>query len=78
MLTTPCRPLSPRERECLMWSARGKTYAEIALILGVSFATVKVYLDAARYKLNCATLQQATAAAVALGILTTEDLVSGG
>lgn len=66
--------LSYRERECLLWSARGKTYYEIALIVGLSFATVKTYLDMARYKLQCATLPQATAMAVAQGIFTGEDL----
>jgi DNA-binding CsgD family transcriptional regulator len=66
--------LSPRERECLLWIARGKTYAEAALIIGMSFGSVKTYLDNARYKLNCATLAQATALAVAIGLFTPEDL----
>jgi len=67
-------PLSPRERECLLWAARGKTYTEIAIILGISFGTVKTNLDVCRFKLNCATLPQATATAVVRGILTDEDL----
>ena len=66
--------LSRRERECLKWAARGKTYNEIGMILGLSFGTVKSYLDSARFKLNCATLSQATARAVAVGILTQADL----
>ena len=66
--------LSHRERECLVWSARGKTYAETALILGLSFGSIKSYLDTARYKLNAVTLPQATALAVAYGIITTADL----
>lgn len=66
--------LSPRERECLLWAARGKTYTEIGMILSISFATVKTNLDASRYKLHCATLPQATALAVARGILTPDDL----
>ena len=57
-----------------MWSARGKTYAETALILGLSFGSIKSYLDTARYKLNAVTLPQATALAVACGIITTADL----
>ena len=40
------------------------------MILGISFGTVKSNLDYARYKLNCATLSQATARAVAVGVLT--------
>jgi LuxR family transcriptional activator of conjugal transfer of Ti plasmids len=66
--------LSQRERECLLWSARGKTYSEIALILGITFASVKTHLDKARYKLNSASLQQATAIAVARGMITGDDL----
>jgi DNA-binding CsgD family transcriptional regulator len=67
-------PLNKRERDCLLWTARGKTYMEISMILGVAYATVKTYLDAARYKLNSSSVAQATARAVALGILTPDDL----
>ena len=67
-------PLSPRERECLLWAARGKTYYEIGAILGIKFGTVKTNLDIARYKFNCATLAQLTAAAVARGVFTCDDL----
>ena len=66
--------LTQRERECLMWVARGKTYAETGTILGISFSTVKSHLDTTRYKLNCATLSQATALAVAVGVFTLVDL----
>ena len=66
--------LSQRELTCLKWAARGKTYNEIGMILGLSFGTVKNYLDRARYKLNCANLPMATARAVAVGILTQADL----
>jgi LuxR family quorum sensing-dependent transcriptional regulator len=74
MLSCPL-PLSPRERECLCWAARGKTYSEIGLILGLSFGSIKTHLDHCRYKLNCASLAQATATAVALGVLTRDDLI---
>jgi DNA-binding CsgD family transcriptional regulator len=73
-LRAPACDLSPRERECLLWTARGKTYIEISMITGIAYGTVKSNLDAARYKLNCATLAQATATAVALGLLTPDDL----
>lgn len=66
--------LSQRECECLLWSARGKTYGEIAIILGISFNSVKTHLDHCRYKLNSANLPQATATAVARGILKPADL----
>ena len=42
--------LSPRQREILLWSCRGKTYVEIGLITGLSKGSIKTYLDQARYK----------------------------
>jgi LuxR family transcriptional regulator, quorum-sensing system regulator CciR len=49
------RPLSERQRECLLWSARGKTNAEIAIILDISEETVSQHLRAARerYEVHC-------------------------
>ncbi|TPJ81943.1 LuxR family transcriptional regulator [Mesorhizobium sp. B2-5-13] len=46
--------LSPRERECLLWIAEGKTYWECAMILGLSEHTVRCYLESARHKLGAA------------------------
>jgi DNA-binding CsgD family transcriptional regulator len=46
--------LSPRERECLLWIAEGKTYWETAIILGLSEHTVRCYLESARHKLGAA------------------------
>jgi LuxR family transcriptional regulator, activator of conjugal transfer of Ti plasmids len=66
--------LSQRERECLLWAARGKTYMEIGLILGLRFGSVKTHLDHCRYKLSSATLAQATATAVVRGLITADDL----
>ena len=60
--------LSPRQREILLWSCRGKTYVEIGLITGLSKGSIKTYLDQARYKLNVVNLPQACAVAVAEGI----------
>ena len=74
-LPTLVNDLTPRERECLLWSARGKTYPEIALITGLAYSTVKSHLDGARYKLNCAILPAATAMAVARGLITLDDLL---
>lgn len=67
-------PLSAREREVLLWACRGKTYADISLITGLAWATVKTYLDTARHKLNVANLAQACAVAVADEILTREEI----
>lgn len=47
--------LSERQRECILWSARGKTSAEIAVILGISEETVTQHLKTARerYDVHC-------------------------
>jgi DNA-binding response OmpR family regulator len=47
--------LSEREVETLTWAARGKTSAEIALILGLAKRTVDFHIDSARAKLGAAT-----------------------
>ncbi|MDP3674821.1 MAG: LuxR family transcriptional regulator [Novosphingobium sp.] len=52
----PGKPvLSDRQRECLLWSARGKTAGEIATILGISAETVIQHLKVARerYGVHC-------------------------
>lgn len=47
--------LSDRQRECLLWVARGKTAAETAIILGISSQTVTQHLKMARerYEVHC-------------------------
>ena len=65
-------PLSPREIECLMWTARGKDYQDIAQILGLSGHTVRSYLKSARYKLNCSSLPQAVARAFQVKLIADE------
>ena len=47
--------LHDREIETLTWAARGKTSAEIAIILGVAKRTVDFHIDSAREKLGVAT-----------------------
>ena len=51
----PVPALSDRQRECLLWVARGKTAAEVALILGISSETVLQHLKMARerYQVHC-------------------------
>jgi DNA-binding CsgD family transcriptional regulator len=68
--------LSARQEECLVWAARGKTYLEIAAILGLTFGSVKTHLDAARHKLRCSTLAHATAVAVATRKISAASIVS--
>ncbi len=45
-------PLSPRERECLLWTARGKSAWEIGAILSISERTVVFHLSNAMHKLG--------------------------
>lgn len=59
-IATPTHPrarpmLSERQRECVLWSARGKTAGEIAMILGISPETVIQHLKVARerYDVHC-------------------------
>ena len=61
--------LTEREIEALTWSARGKTSAEIALILDLSKRTVDFHIDNARMKLGVATRIEAVLAAAAAGII---------
>jgi DNA-binding CsgD family transcriptional regulator len=61
--------ISPREADCLAWSARGKTIGETAIILGIAQSTVRHALDSARQKLGAATKSQAVARAKELRLL---------
>jgi len=44
----PSRQLTDRQRDCVLWAARGKSDWEIARILGISHETVIQYLKRAR------------------------------
>ena len=61
--------LSKREMECLYFIADGKTYGEVASILGISEHTVRGYFRSLRLKLNCSTLAQVVAKAKSLKII---------
>jgi DNA-binding CsgD family transcriptional regulator len=61
--------LTEREVECLHWSARGKTNAEIGVIIRVSRHTVNTHIESAKTKLGVATRVQAVAIAYRLGLL---------
>ncbi|XXY50939.1 LuxR family transcriptional regulator [Sorangium sp. So ce269] len=65
------RPLSPRERECLLWVAEGKTSWEIGVILATSERTVNFHLQNACAKLGVSNRQHAVAKAMLLGLLRT-------
>lgn len=61
--------LLPREKECLFWTARGKSTEEISMILEISFNTVKTYLQEAREKLNCRSIAQAVYVGIKAGLI---------
>ena len=61
--------LSEREVECLTWSARGKTSAEIAQIVGLRRRTVDFHVENARRKLNVATRIEAVVKATAARLI---------
>jgi LuxR family transcriptional regulator, activator of conjugal transfer of Ti plasmids len=58
-------PLSPREFECLEWTAQGKSAWEIGRILGISRRTASFHLDNAKAKLGVHSNYQAVARLVA-------------
>lgn len=61
--------LSARERECLLWLAKGKTRWEISIIMGISVRTVKYHLNNVRAKLGVCSREQAIVKAVMLDII---------
>ena len=65
----PPKPLTAMERTCLRWTSEGKTSWEIAVILGISEATVRTHLRRARRKLGASTLAMAVARVLHLGLL---------
>ncbi|WP_341713065.1 LuxR family transcriptional regulator [Erythrobacter sp.] len=52
---SPGPVLTDRQRECLLWTARGKTAAETAMILGIGIETVNQHLKMSRerYQVHC-------------------------
>jgi DNA-binding HTH domain-containing proteins len=68
-LSTEPPLLTRRELETLRWAAAGKSYWEIAVILGISERTVRYFMSNARRKLNVVTNTQAVAEALCHGIL---------
>lgn len=67
--TDPPVSLSPRERECLVWIAEGKTAWECSVILGLSIHTVRCYLESARHKLRASGNTHAVTKAIKADVL---------
>ena len=62
-------PLSSREREILTWIAQGKSNPDIAVILGISEATVATHLKRIFHKLQVHDRVSAALAGFKLGVL---------
>ena len=58
------RPLSDREKECLVMAARGLTSEDIGYKLGICSRTVQFHFDSIRSKLAVANRQEAVARAI--------------
>ncbi|MER9793664.1 LuxR family transcriptional regulator [Mesorhizobium sp. M0213] len=61
--------LSPREKECILWTARGKSSWEIGKILGISVNTVNFHLKKAKQKLDTSSRALAAIKAIKFGII---------
>lgn len=61
--------LSLREKECVLWTARGKSSWEIGVILGISGNTVNFHLKNAMRKLDASSRTAAAVKAVNIGII---------
>lgn len=64
----PLQELTVREKECLLWTAEGKTSHEISLILKVSESTINFHLKNITTKLDCVNKTHAVAKSVLLGL----------
>jgi DNA-binding CsgD family transcriptional regulator len=68
------RGFSAREKECLLWAARGKSDWDTGMILGLAERTVSMHCDRARARVGARTRLQALATALKLGWITAEEI----
>ncbi|RWQ12615.1 MULTISPECIES: LuxR family transcriptional regulator [unclassified Mesorhizobium] len=61
--------LSAREKECILWTSRGKSSWEIGKILGISYNTVNFHVKNAKKKLDTSSRTLAAMKAMSLGII---------
>ncbi|MDJ0949850.1 MAG: LuxR family transcriptional regulator [Alphaproteobacteria bacterium] len=61
--------LTPRERECLLWTARGKTTWEVSQVLTITENTARFHLRNAMTKLDVFSKHHAVVKAILLGII---------
>lgn len=65
----PTLQLTPRERDCLTWTARGKSAWEIGVLLGISENTVNFHIKQACAKLGSHGRIQGVVRAIMLGLI---------
>lgn len=61
--------LTQRERQCLAWTAQGKTAADVAVLVAIAPRTVVFHLENARRKLGATSIAQCVAVALRRGLL---------
>lgn len=71
----PKAPLTRREQECVFWMAQGKRDPDIALILGLSPHTVRIYIENAKVKLEAHTRPELSVKALACGYLVPDPAI---
>ena len=54
-----CYQLTERETDVLSWASQGKTYCEVAIILGISERTVKFHIENIIKKLDVSNAKHA-------------------
>ncbi|MFT7433009.1 MAG: DNA-binding CsgD family transcriptional regulator [Alphaproteobacteria bacterium] len=69
-LTISRADLTDRERECLLWTAKGKSCWGISMILGISERTVLYHLSNAKNKFKVSSKYHLVAKAIAEGYIT--------
>ncbi len=62
-------PITLREADCLLWTARGKSAWETSVILGVSERTVNFHIENARRKLDSQSKTQAVVRAIMMNLI---------
>ena len=67
--------LTNREKICLLFSAQGKTYIEIAKTLGISPETVRSYEKEILRKLFCKSMKQAIAIGIRYGEIAVSEKI---
>ncbi|GBQ50452.1 transcriptional activator protein LuxR [Komagataeibacter europaeus] len=61
--------LTPREKECLRWTAKGKSSWETGMIVGVSERTVNFHINNALLKLKCTNRIMGVVRAICAGLI---------